>query len=893
MRKLTVLILALSLITLGSNPTLALPANEVISLGVEKLPQEDLVTIRTSEPVHYTYFKLKSSEPSEPNRIVVDIWDAGQTRTPKVISVGSEVIEQIRTGLFEENRVRIVLDLKADSSFRAAKSGNNVLIYVDNPLRTAQVSREEKIKDEMTFPLSHQEMVRRYYAKGKEFYIAGKYDEAKKEFQKLLTIDPSHTWAKRYIEEIEEEEKALKREAKERLAEHIGQVEISREREFMRHYGAGKAYFDEREYLEAIEEFKKAEALMPRHKFTEDAQSYIARAQRNLARATKETKAARIQSLITEGQSYYAAKEYDKAKSTWEKILVLDPYSHQATALIERANVAVWQAEKDSVEARKRIEEKARILDVSRSQLSEPYEKRASEKPELDMLASSVAGKNKEAIRDILGKGASQKVSLDFKEADLRDVIRQLHEWTGVNIVLDESVLDAVDPTITIYLTEVSLIDALEYIMKSKGLAYRVEKDVIFITTPEKLEAEEKMETRIYHLRKGLGTHTVFSEEAMFTKRPTEEESVSRQEAVIQNEKTIEDILRGSVSWPERSRITLVERIGALIVTNTLSNLQIIEDILKEFDVAPVQIMIEARFVEVGETALKELGLEWNLSADWGIDQVSDKNKLKLNKGEVTQFPTLGSRKFIKETGLTQEYYYDASANEYKPYPVKTRSQDIVTDSLGGLDLTLSGILTTPQFEAVLHAIEQHDQTNLLSSPKVTTLNGQEANIKIVTEYIYPTAYETTAAEYNSAGVKVKDATSTPEKFQTRDAGILLKVIPRVGMDKKMINLTIIPEVSALAEWYDYGTSETPYKQPFFESRKCITSIVINNGDTVVLGGLMKETTGHIRDKVPLLGDIPVLGALFRRDYDRSEKRNLLIFVTAHIITPSGEQLSR
>ena len=867
MKKMLVLIMAVSLTMLGTDSTWSSGGGEVVSVGIEKLAQKDLVTIRTTQDVHYTHFELKSAGPSEPNKIVIDIWGAVRTRTPRVIPVGTEVIEQIRTGLFEENCVRIVLDLKDDSPYRIKKSGNNVLVYVDNPARIKQVFRGEKPGEEISFPLSHQEMIRRYYAKGKEFYIQGKYAEAKKEFQKVLTVDSSHTWARRYIEEMEEETKALKAEAKEKLAEQISEAVRAREREFMRHYGAGKAYYDERKYFEAIEEFQKAEEILPRNRLSEETRSYIEKAQRNLRRAKKETRQAGIQSLIAEGQTYYYAGEYDKAEETWEKILIIDPYSRAATALIEKANIAIWQSEKREVEARKRMEEKARLLDVERSYLSGPYKARVSEKPELDIMVSTVAGgRTPEEASLVLGAKAKQKVTLDFKEADLRDVIKQLHDWTGINIVLDESILEGVEPTLTIYLTDVSFLEALEYVIKAKGLAYRVEKGVIFISTPEKLENDEKMETRIYYLRKGLGTHTQFSEESMFTKRSVEEKAISRKEAIIQEEITIKDLLEESVSWPEGSRITLMERSGALIVTNTFPNLRIVEDILKSFDVSPLQVMIEARFVEVGETALKELGLEWKLSTAWGIDRVSGKgNKLQFDKGQVSKFPKLGSHKFVDEiTGATK-------------------------DSLGSIDLTLSGILTTPEFEAVLHAIEQHESSNLLSSPKITTINGQAAVIKIVREYIYPTAYKTTAAEYNAAGVKVKDATSTPEKFVTRDAGILLKVIPRVGMDKKMINLTIIPEVSELADWYDYGTAETPYKQPFFDSRKCITSIVVNDGDTVVLGGLIKENTVHIKDKIPLLGDIPVLGALFRREYDRTDKTNLLIFVTAHILGPSGE----
>jgi len=865
-------VIIIGLMMLGGNSGWSSSSNEVISVGVERLAQEDLVSIKTAGgEVHYTYFKLKSSLPEEPDRIVVDIWGANRSQTPRLIPVGTEAIEQIRTGIFEENRVRIVLDLKGDYPFRVTKSGNDILVYVKNVLRTARPPKERTTEEETSVPISHEEMVRRYFMKGKELYIEGNYAEAKIEFQKVLTIEPSHMWAKRYIEEIEEEGRASRVEAQELLAEQISEVQTSREREFMQHYGAGKAYYDEKRYSEAIEEFNKADRVIPEHKFRNKVQSYVLRAQKNLQKdlrkSKREVKGARVRELISSGQSAYIAQDYLKAKKLWTVILELEPHNRFAPALIEKADRAILQGQKRTVDAQKRMEEKARLLDVERSFLNKPYLTKTPERPELDIFASKVAGiKRKEEVSRMLGEKAEQRVTLNFKEADIRDVIQQLHEWTGVNIVLDEAVFDEIEPTITIYLTDVSLMEALEYIIKSKGLAYRLEEGIIFVTTPDRLEAEGKMETRIYHLRKGLGTHTIFSEEAMFAKKPTEEKAVSRQEAIIRREITIKDLLEQSVSWPEGSRITLLERSGSVVITNTVGNLQIIEDILKEFDATPIQVMIEARFVEVRAGVLKELGVKWKLTTDWGIDRVSGKgNKLQIDKGQVSEFPKLSSHRFVKDLDGTN------------------------IDSLGSIDIKLGGILTYPQFEVVLHAIEQDEKTNLLSSPKVTTINGQSAVIKVVREYIYPTAYKTTAAEYNSAGVKVKDATSTPEKFVTRDAGILLKIVPRVGMDRKMINLTIIPEVSELGEWYDYGTEDTPYKQPFFDSRKCITSIVVNDGDTVVLGGLIRETTDHIRDKVPLLGDIPILGGLFRRDYDRVEKRNLLIFVTAHILNPSGE----
>jgi general secretion pathway protein D len=208
-------------------------------------------------------------------------------------------------------------------------------------------------------------------------------------------------------------------------------------------------------------------------------------------------------------------------------------------------------------------------------------------------------------------------------------------------------------------------------------------------------------------------------------------------------------------------------------------------------------------------------------------------------------------------------------------------------------------VLTHPQFEAVLHALEESKKTKTLSAPKVTTLNNQEAMIKVVDEWIYPTRYEFRIVqqdlngdgdfEDSIGGVAETQFLNVPTGFERRDVGIILRVIPSVGKTKERITLSLVPEVSeAKADFYTYGDTSLPK----FTSRNLTTSVVVNSGDTVVLGGFIKESRTKTRTKVPILGDIPILGALFRKDSDSIERKNLLIFVTAKILSPSGEEVA-
>jgi len=200
----------------------------------------------------------------------------------------------------------------------------------------------------------------------------------------------------------------------------------------------------------------------------------------------------------------------------------------------------------------------------------------------------------------------------------------------------------------------------------------------------------------------------------------------------------------------------------------------------------------------------------------------------------------------------------------------------------------------------VLHLLEQKGFADLLSAPKVTAKAGQEATIKVVTEYIYPTQF--TVTPITGVGINgqatIVGGVVEPGNFETREVGVLLTVTPSVSPEGQMIDLTMAPEVVTDPIWHEYGstytspdgsTQQLTMQQPFFHSRKVSTSISIYNGSTVVMGGMITEARSTVDDKVPFLGDLPVMGRLFRSKADRSEKKNLLIFVTARLVDPAGK----
>ncbi len=242
--------------------------------------------------------------------------------------------------------------------------------------------------------------------------------------------------------------------------------------------------------------------------------------------------------------------------------------------------------------------------------------------------------------------------------------------------------------------------------------------------------------------------------------------------------------------------------------------------------------------------------------------------------------------------------------------------------------MRLNAFLGNADLSMILHMLSQRSDTDLLSAPKVVTKSGQEATIKVVTIYRYPQDYDVTIQSTSSGSSSGTSSTSggsdgkilpmvEPQNFTDQEVGVILTVVPDVSAEGQLINLELKPKIVSEPTWKDYGmrvpmsvvrsSSEAaisasmggdmewfnvPMEQPFFKERSIETHISIYNGATVVMGGLITEERRSMEDKIPFLGDIPYLGRLFRSRSEWSDKRNLLIFVTARLVDPRGRQMT-
>ncbi len=463
-----------------------------------------------------------------------------------------------------------------------------------------------------------------------------------------------------------------------------------------------------------------------------------------------------------------------------------------------------------------------------------------------------------------------QPVSADFQAVDFASAMQFLAEEAGVNIILSEQA-KATGRPVTVHLVEMPLTRALEYLLRSQGLLYRFDEEALWVATQQEMDAEP-LETRVFSLQQGPGMFAAFESIAEVR------EGVALQPTGVKSMKTINDILNEVIPTIAGSAMVLDEKSGALVVTHAPYYVQQVEQLLAQLDAAPQQVLIEARFLELTVTDTDEWNFDVQLTGDASLTK---KGKRDGTRGPALQLTKSGGGTLKQGTGIN----FTDFANQ---------------TSGNALNLSLQGVLSGTQYAAVLHALLEHKTTKTLSAPRVTTLNNQTATIKVVSEFVYPTRYEASVKreDENSDGdfndLK-KDGTretrfvNAPQDFVTKDLGILLHVTPSVGQDQRTITLALKPEVSEKKTDDKYGGEVT---LPRFTTRNLETTVVIDNGSTVVLGGLMKDTTATTFTKVPMVGSLPIIGKLFRKENKTAERSNLLIFVTAQLIHPSGTHLA-
>ena len=486
---------------------------------------------------------------------------------------------------------------------------------------------------------------------------------------------------------------------------------------------------------------------------------------------------------------------------------------------------------------------------------------------------------------------------------------------------------------ISLTLSRIPLLEALRYVASQAGLKVKVEPYAVSIVpltelTDALITAEFKVPPNFISNVTTGGGRSALDEAAVSATAGGgggNRDITGAGTAVITRQDAKTFLESSGVTFPPGASATYLAATSKLVVRNTQENIDLIESLVQENQTVIKQVEIESKFIEVTQDNLKELSFDVGL----GQSTLFGNSRVFFGGGTSGDQRTISSSDvgFVNPNGTNVGEAPVTAGNRTGSYAI---TSDAIDSLLSGGAATgaapavfsIAGVFTDPQFQVVVRALNQQKGVDLLSAPRVTTKSGQKATIEIIREFLYPTQFQppqipqtigsTAGGILGSGGSSAPSfpvTPTTPTNFEKRNTGVSLEVEPVIGPDNFTIDMNLEPQVVEFDGFVNYGSpiqttstnalgmattsvlTPNVINQPIFDVRKVSTSVSVYDGSTVVLGGLVREDIQKVNDKVPVLGDVPLIGRLFRSKVDQNIKRNLIIFVTARLIDPSGQNI--
>jgi len=417
-------------------------------------------------------------------------------------------------------------------------------------------------------------------------------------------------------------------------------------------------------------------------------------------------------------------------------------------------------------------------------------------------------------------------ISVDFKDADIRQVLRIISLKSGVDVVAGSDV----EGLVTIKLTNVPWEQALGVILRTYGFTYAWEGKIVRVMTVESL-ADEALSTQVFTLDYAKA-------------------------------KEVPDVIKEMLS--DRGKVKYDERTNTVIVTDIPANLSQIGEVIDRIDRRTPQVRIEAKVVETRLDKDENLGINWQ-------------DSFSITGTAATApftFPFIGGKDF-GELGAA----LIPRSGTFSPSTNASLTRGRVPEVGGTFTF---GTLTSSNLTMVMNFLQKRTDTTIVSNPTIAVLDNQEAKIHIGQEYPVPSyTVDPTTGRTSISG------------YTPKQTGTVLTVTPHVNPSEEIV-VDLHPEVVAVGDpiSYSLGTTSGSISFPLFTVQATKTQVRVDNGNTIAIGGLVKTSEGKVVEKIPFLGDIPVLGLLFKnvRWYSGGSdpvKQDLLIFLTVNLVEES------
>jgi type IV pilus assembly protein PilQ len=441
---------------------------------------------------------------------------------------------------------------------------------------------------------------------------------------------------------------------------------------------------------------------------------------------------------------------------------------------------------------------------------------------------SSTKTQSSKTTKDLYELLPSYKIDLEYTDADIRDVITHLLGKAQMNVIFS----DDVSGSVSISLKNVPFNEAFKTLLSMKGLiAQKISQNIVRISTKDSLLNDQK---NAY-----LQTKVFFLNYVKASEIKSQIESIAQAEGRTTAKCNVDDTN------------------NALIVTDTPIGLEMVSDLISKLDKMPKQVLIEAKLVEVSLDSALHQGIQWSISGN------SNGNYIGAQDAASAIGP---QTKWGGPKSITPGYGGSYTGTPPNLLPSQGGSGvELPANVIYGA-FRFGRITPNFMFDAVISAAAKKGKANVLSNPKIATLNNKEASINITNQIPYLTTEITNTSGGSVSSTKVTYVTT----------GIILKVLPTITSDGKII-MKINPTVSQPSQ-------TAPFQPPSVDQRTADTTVVVSDGETIVIGGLIHDSESEYEYKVPFLGDVPILGYLFKKKGKERNRMELLIFVTPKIV---------
>ena len=616
-----------------------------------------------------------------------------------------------------------------------------------------------------------------------------------------------------------------------------------------------------------------------------DEQRFEAEVGRQKLKAEALDQKKQIQPLLDQAKILYAARRFGECKEKVDEVFVLDPFNSAAAQLRTRNDLAMLTAAKDR---------KTNTMQETEAEINWKWASPVSAANN----QNRPSGINGQSTKSVTSKIQEKLTSIVFPKvkyegANLKEVIADIilkskkldPEQTGLNIILAAPSLDHADgqKAITLEMDDIKAGDLLRTVAQMSGMRFKIEAFSIVISDSN--QVTDSMETRYFPVS------------------ATVAEAVPTPEGADKPD-WMAHFKKFNIDFPPGAKIAYVVGVNRLVVTNTDENLTKIETIIRQLDIPVTQVSIEAKILDVDINDMKELGVAWRYTTST-LNPTLDNPAAAGAVGAAIPNGGRDLKPLTGDTFFTQSNNGSGGNGQLDGGIRSLRKVESLGLEESPVQLGADVVFGHQQLQMLVRALDQKDTNEILSAPKVTTVSGSTAIIRVVEEHFFPAEWE--APEIQGQVIMP----SSPQYKEKRDVGVILEVTPMVDPDGYTIDMELKPQIVSFLG-YD-TTFDDVYSvinqlgtmvpgqdpnalaiinfrnsMPILEVRSLETKVKVWDGETVMLGGLIKETVTKVDDGIPYLRDIPLLGRLFENKGESHRKTNLMVFVSPRLVTPGG-----